>query len=269
MLRDKKPLISVIMGVRYRRDSLDLLERSVVSILNQSCVNFEFLICDGGSTRAASELLNRFAEEDSRIRLVREAGGSTNLAHKLNACLRCARGEFIARMDDDDCSWPERFERQINYLNTYSDIAFVGCNVHLIRDGGAVGARIFPERPVVRDFYMTQPFIHPALMFRKEALLAIRGYSEGKHQVLCEDYDLLLRLYATGYRGANLQESLLDYTVPVTAKGNRKMNHRWNEVVTRWRRFRQLHLLPGALPYVVKPLAVGLLPESLLAKMKK
>ena len=105
-------------------------------------------------------------------------------------------------------------------------------------------------------------------MFRSEALTAVNGYSEDKRCILCEDYDLLLRLYAKGFRGMNLQEALLDYTVPVTAKGGRKMRHRWNEAVTRWRRFRELGVLPGALPYVVKPLAVGLVPEPLLSRMK-
>ena len=116
---------------------------------------------------------------------------------------------------------------------------------------------------------MTQPYIHPTLMFRKEALDAVGGYSENKRQVLCEDYDLLLRLYVKGYRGMNLQEDLLEYTLPSTAKGNRKMCHRWNEAVTRWSRFRELGVLPRALPYVLKPLAVGLVPEFLLKGVKR
>ena len=86
--------------------------------------------------------------------------------------------------------------------------------------------------------------------------------------MLCEDYDLLLRLYEKGFRGANLQECLFDYTLPETAKGSRRMRHRWNEVVTRFQRFRALGRLPKALPYVVKPIVVGLLPEKFLEKVK-
>ena len=66
----------------------------------------------------------------------------------------------------------------------------------------------------------------------------------------------------------NLQENLLDYTLPQTAKGSRKMRHRWNETVTRYCRFRELGILPQALPYVIKPLAVGLLPEPVLRRLK-
>ena len=142
-------------------------------------------------------------------------------------------------------------------------------NVALVRDGTSIGKRSFPEYPTVQDFYITQPYIHPALIFRREVLEAVGGYSERKSCVLCEDYDLLLRLYKKGFYGANLQEILLNYTVPVTAKGNRNMKHRWNESVVRWQRFYELGVLPGAIPYVIKPLAVGLLSESILAEIKK
>ena len=97
---------------------------------------------------------------------------------------------------------------------------------------------------------------------------AVNGYSEDKSVILCEDYDLLLRLYAKGFYGANLQEVLFDYTIPATVKGNRKMRHRWNEAVTRYRRFKELELFPIALPYVVKPIAVGFLPKFILKRLK-
>lgn len=269
MREDKKPLISVLMGVHYRRTDLYLLKRSVESVLNQTCSDFELLICDGGSSKEACGLLDSLAFEDSRIRLIRDKDIRTDLASKLNVCLRYAAGQWIARMDDDDFSYPERFARQVNYLNNHPDVAFVGCNVALHVAGERVGSRNFPERPQVKDFYFTQPFIHPTLMFRKEVLVAIGGYSENKHQVLCEDYDLLLRLYTVGHCGMNLQEILFDYTVSASAKGNRNMKHRWNETVTRYFRFRDLKVLPKALPYVVKPLMVGLLPESTLMRIKE
>ena len=102
-----------------------------------------------------------------------------------------------------------------------------------------------------------------------EALEAVGGYSEDRHCLLCEDYDLLLRLYAKGFTGRNLPERLLIYTLPSTAKGSRTIVHRWNETVTRWRRFRELGVLGRAWPYVCKPLAVGLLPEHLLRRLKE
>lgn len=256
------------MGVLYRRESLDLLCRSVTSILEQSFREFEFLICDDGSTHAAQELLEHFRMLDDRIRLIRP-GGKLDLASKLNACLKAADGGYIARMDDDDYSHPDRFQKQLELLRKDPDLAFVGSNVNLCRECRIVGNRVFPQEPQVKDFYFSQPFIHPALMFRREALEAVGGYSENKRQVLCEDYDLLLRLYAKGFRGRNIGEFLLDYSLPATAGGNRKMRHRWNEAATRFERFRELGILPKAMPYVIKPLAAGLIPARLRERMKQ
>lgn len=267
-MRVMPPLISVIIGTLYLQEDLTPLERAVKSILTQSLSDFELLICGDGSTEAANAFLDQCTKEDPRVRLIRSKG-KTGLPEKLNGCLAKARGEFIARMDDDDFSYPDRFEKQIAFLNANPDIAFVGSNVLLVCNGEPVGRKVLPAAPTVRDFYMTQPYIHPALMFRREALKKVCGYSEEHTCVLCEDYDLLLRLYTKGFHGANLNEVLLDYTIPETAKGNRTMRHRWNESVTRWRRFYELGVLPRALPYVIKPLVVGLLPGRLLGKIKK
>lgn len=262
------PLISVLMGVYHPPDNIELLERSVRSILTQTVQNFEFLICDDGSSREAVRFLDTAASRDQRIRLIRQ-GNLFSLPVKLNACLREANGRWIARMDDDDYSAPQRFQIQLAYLEEHPEISFAGSNVSLRKKGQIIGEQRFPEYPSVQDFYFRQPFIHPSLVFRREALLEIGGYSEDKRCVLCEDYDLLLRLYAAGYTGANVQQLLLEYSLPATAKGSRRMRHRWNETVTRYRRFRDLRLLPQALPYVMKPLAVGLLPNPLLAGMKR
>ena len=262
------PRVSVLMGVYYCREDTGLLRRSVDSILSQSMGDIELLICDDGSNKQAQTLLEGYAQQDQRVRLIRP-GDKLDLASKLNACLRQARGKFIARMDDDDFSRADRFSRQVQAMEDHPEIGFIGCNVRLVCGGVCVGERRLPEQPEVRDFYMVQPFIHPALMFRREVLEAVGGYSESPRQRLCEDYDLLLRIYATGHRGMNLQEPLVDYTIPETAKGNRKMKHRWNETVTRYQRFRQLGILSRAIPYVIKPLAVGLLPEKLLCRVKR
>jgi len=268
MRSEKAPLASFIMGVFYRRSDTALLDRSVASVLHQSFTDFELLVCDDGSTPKAVRLLDEYAAADARVRLIRP-GGKFRLAEKLNMCLREARGSYIARMDDDDFSHPERLAVQLAALRNRSEIDFVGCNVNLCRGGECIGTRLLPELPRVRDFFFVQPFIHPALVFRREALLSVGGYSEEPYCELCEDYDLLLRLYAAGRRGMNLQQCLLDYSLPQTAAGGRNMHHRWNEAVTRYKRFREIGVLPEAFLFVLKPLLVGVLPGPVLSKMRR
>lgn len=268
MQQEDNPLISALMGVYYRREDTALLCRSIRSILEQSNADFELLVCDDGSTEEAKKVVDRFAEKDRRVYPVRP-GDKYTLAEKLNACLYQARGKLVARMDDDDYAHPDRFEKQATCLKSHPEIGFLGSNVSVWDGSRIMGERAFPEYPEVKDFLLRQPFVHPSMMFRKEVLLAVGGYSEEPHCILCEDYDLLLRLYTAGYRGMNQQEVLLDYTVLEIAHSGRKMRHRWNETLTRWKRFKELKILPGAFPWVIKPIAVGLMPEKLLRYLKQ
>ena len=267
MKKAEAPLISVIMGVRYQREDLSLLKRSISSILSQTYTNFEFLICENSSTNAAKLCLQNYSLQDGRVRLI-FGGGAVTLAEKLNRCLDEAKGDYIARMDDDDWSAPTRLEKQLMALHTDQKTAFVGSNAKLLQNGQPFGQRILPEHPTVHDFLFVQPYLHPALLFRKEPLHVIGGYCTDRRCDGCEDYDLLLRLYQAGYVGSNLQEPLLTYTLP--NRGARKpYRFRWHEAETRYIRFKSFGLLPKAWPYVLKPLAVGLLPAGLLQNIKR
>lgn len=261
-------LVSVAMGVCYRRQGLGLLERAIESILQQSYDQVEFLICENGSTSQAKELLKQYAERDQRIRLI-DGTGTSLLSEKLNRCIKASRGKWIARQDDDDCSHKDRLEKQMDFLQKNTQYEFVGCNVKIEQDGAVLGVRQFPQVPTVEDFLFVQPFIHPTLVFRKKCLEEVGGYSESRHCDGCEDYDLLLRLYQAGYQGANLSDACFTYRIPSAGTSNRTLFMRYNEVRVRWRHFRTLKLLPKGLPYVFKPLAVGLLPTGVLSRLKR
>lgn len=260
-------MVSVLMGVLYKNQDISKLEISIESILSQTYNDFEFLICDDGSNEKAKDYLDKIVKKDSRVRLIRY-GDKFHLAEKLNVCIKEAKGKYIARMDDDDYCHSNRLEKQVIFLDKNPQIDFVGTNVNLILENKIIGIRKFPEYPQVKDFYFTQPYIHPTILFRKDAIKIVNGYSEDKYCILCEDYDLFLRLYANGYKGANLQEVLFDYTISTNIKGNRKFKHRINETVTRYRRFKQLGCLINAMPYIFKPLIVGILPQNIIKIIK-
>lgn len=260
--------ISVAMGIRYSRDDTSLLERSINSILAQSYTKFEFLICEKDSTIAAKKYLKEIARKDTRIKLI-DGEKTSSFSEQLNMCLKAAKGDFIARMDDDDFSAPERFERQLEYLKHHDKIAFVGSNVKLFQDGKVIGTRTFPEFPKTKDFLFNMPFVHPSLMFRKSALQAVEGYSELPRCERCEDYDLLLRMYEKGIYGANLQQELFTYSLPPNGITTRNFHDRLNESKTRFARFAALGLMPRALPYAIKPLIVWAVPKRILAIIKE
>lgn len=260
------PLISVIMGVCCSREGVSALEQAVRSILIQTITDFEFLICENASDSEALSVLTTLSEEDARIRLI-DGRGADTLPKKLNRCLCQARGKWIARMDDDDISYPCRFEKQLHFLQKSPDCAVVGCCVREI-NGTIESVRNLPQWPSIQDFQVTLPFVHSALMLRRTAIEAAGGYSEHPRQVGCDDYDLVLRIYALGYRGANIQEVLLDYSVISSQLCRRPYRLFLNEYFTRMERFKVLGLLPRWLPWAIKPLLVGLLPRSFLYWIK-
>ena len=193
------PMVSVLMGVLCKSSRLPLLKEALDSLLSQTFTDIEILICDDGSDVDVCDYLNVAAQFDKRIKLVR-SGKMITLPQKLNFCLKYAGGNLIARMDDDDFSYPDRFKEQVVFLEEHKDIAFVGCNVDLYDDGSIVGRRSFPEYPEASDFLFRQPFIHPALMFRRSAFAAVEGYSEEKKNLFCEHSEAAFQIHTINDR---------------------------------------------------------------------
>jgi len=259
-------LISVLMGTRADAAQLEALKRAVSSVLNQEKVEVELLICAAGADTTVQDWLWTVSDCEKRVRIVERAKAML-LGEKINACLNCANGRWIARMDDDDYSYPLRLNRQLAFLSDIHNCYYVGS---WVREVGLYGARIrkLPQFPTLNDFRMTQPFVHPTLFFKREVLERVGGYSESRWQDHCDDYDLLLRLYQQGITGANIQEVLMDYSVARSLEQRRPYRFFVNEAVTRAARFSALKKLPAWTFYVVKPLVVGLIPRRTLYWLK-
>ena len=265
-LKRKKPIISVIMGV-YNIAGISTFFKSIDSILNQTFSDFEFIICDDGSTDETANLLKKIAKQDKRIRLICNPT-NLGLAASLNHCIELSQGEFIARQDADDYSTLNRFEKQYDFLKKNPKISFVGSFVALFNEKDIYRVREFPILPKKHDFLFTMPFVHGALLFRREALLQSGMYRVSKETKRAEDYDLLMRMYAHGFCGANLSEILYYFLEDDAAIKRRKYKYRIDEAKVRWRGFKALHLFPKAFPYVIKPLIVGIIPKKILLKLK-
>ncbi len=262
------PKISIIMGV-YNQRAFDQLEAAVSSIVKQTFRNFEFLIYDDGSEAEVAAFLDELAARDDRIRIFH---GTTNqgLAHGLNVCIRYAKGIYLARMDADDISVPERLQRQYEFLETHPEYGFVGCSAKLLREEGTAGIRNMPQEPLAEQFLPYSPFIHPSVMFRREVFEQFGLYSEARRHLRCEDYELFMRLFQGGCRGYNIQEPLFVYREDRRAFGKRKYRYRVDEARLRYTCFRNMGLLSFRnFRWVVKPLIAGMIPGSILYQWKK
>lgn len=262
------PSVSVIMGV-YNQYQKEQLICAVNSIRVQTFRDFEFIIYDDGSDTEPAEFLREAAESDDRIRLIRE-DKNNGLAYSLNRCISEARGKYIARMDADDISDPQRLQTEFDFLEANPEWSWVGCNAFVFSKTEIYGEMKRPEAPNQYDYLAFSPFIHPSVMFRSEALEKSGGYSTSRETLRCEDYDLFMRLYQRGMRGYNLQKALLYYRQGIEAYKKRSMKNRVREAKVRGTHFPKMDI-PKAkcIAYTVRPVAAGFIPHRMIAWYKK
>lgn len=260
------PVVSVVMGV-YNIGDREMLERAVDSVLNQTYRDFEFIICDDASSDDTYKWLVQIAKKDSRIVLMRNEKNHT-LAITLNRCIYHAKGKYIARQDADDISEPQRFEKQIDFLEKNSHISFVGSNCYLYNERqGRFSRRIMPEYPECEDFLFNSPFIHGSMIFRRECFNRY-SYEISEMTGRYEDYTMFMKMYADGLRGVNLQENLYGFHYDSNSRSV-SMKHRIAEAGIRYKGFSEMKLMPKAIPYVIKPVILGMIPKKTLNNIKK
>lgn len=262
------PEISVIMGV-YNQFNKDILLEAVDSILKQSFEDFEFIIYDDGSHPEAAVLLEEVKNMDKRIILIGQEENH-GLAFSLNACIDRASGKYIARMDADDISYPERLEKQKKFLEENPEYSWVGCNIEICDAKGVWGRRKMPERPNKSDYLKYSPYAHPTVMYRAEIFDTNQEYVTSKETLRCEDYEIFMRLREAGLRGANIQEYLFCYREDNESYKKRKIKYRINEAKCRYRNFKSLKILfPIGWIYVLRPIVACFIPAGVLAWMKR
>src|SRR6516164_1614607 len=134
------PLVSIGMPAFNCEETLAVAIRS---ILSQSCEDWELLVMEDGSGDGTLEVARSFS--DSRISVISDASHK-GLVARLNQAVEISLGKYFARMDADDVAYPERFERQVEYLERHPQVDLVGCHMLMFRDGGiAFGCRLTPE----------------------------------------------------------------------------------------------------------------------------
>ena len=185
------PAITVAMSVYNAAPFLGL---AIDSILAQTFGDFEFLIVNDGSSDGSAEIIDSHAARDSRIRPIHQE--NRGLVASLNRMIDEARAPLIARMDGDDISRPERFERQTAFLAAKPDFGVVGTLTVNIDEAGNE-SWLNADQPTswegFRDALKDKPLLcHPSAMIRTEVLRAAGGYRAAFRH--CEDYDLWLRL---------------------------------------------------------------------------
>jgi glycosyltransferase involved in cell wall biosynthesis len=206
------PRVSVVMPVF---NGERFIAESIASVLASRFENFELLVLmDGGTTDGSSAVATRAAAGDARVRIIDHAHVTPSEARNIG--LKEARGEFVANLDCDDAMFPARLGRQVAYLDHHPECVAVGSRVLVVDTAGrpvSVIIRALDHDAIDREHLEGRggAMPNPAATFRREAALAIGGYSADL-KTTGEDYDFWLRLSEVG-RLANLPDVLIRYRV--------------------------------------------------------
>ena len=204
------PEISILLPFHNAEKTL---RDCVDSIHAQSFRNFEVIAVDDASTDGSGELLS--ATGDDRIRIVRNQG--RGLVSALNLGLSVCTAPLVAHMDADDIMHPQRIEKQWQHMQCNPDITVLATRaVKFPREQIRAGFReymrwqnsVISHEQISSQIYIESPFVHPTVMFRRDALVTAGGYRDGPFP---EDYELWLRLLHNGFRMEKLPEVLLQW----------------------------------------------------------
>ncbi len=203
----REPVVSVLMTTF---NGAGFIGASIASVLAQSFAEFELIVVDDGSTDATAQVLAGVG--DARLRVLRQAANGGVVAAR-NAGFLAARGRYVAALDHDDLSHPERFSRQVAYLDAHPGVVLVASEIEIEE---VAGRRRAPDHPTGGDpalirwlLHVDNPLTWSSVMFRADAVRRLGAFMRGDYE-LADDFDLYHRLLGVG-EIARLDEVLTVY----------------------------------------------------------
>ncbi len=204
------PKISIILptynGSKY-------ISKAIKSVIDQTFKDWELIIINDASTDNTEQTIKNASQNDRRIVYIKN-DQNLRLQKTLNKGLSLAKGEYAARIDDDDV-WTDakKLETQVSFLDSNPEHLLVGTQFKTVdEDGKTIRELKLPtsDEDIRKAILSYNPFCHSTVMFRKKEILGLGGYSEDKRSLHMEDYDLWLKVGAIG-KFANLDMVTTDY----------------------------------------------------------
>lgn len=258
--------ISVIMGI-YNCSST--LAQAIDSLLSQTYDNWQLIMCDDGSCDDTYAIASNYATKHPEKIILIKNKKNMGLNFTLNHCLKYADGEYIARMDGDDISLPQRFEKEIEFLENNPLYAIVSCPMIYFDKNGNFRTGVASGEPNINSIAKGTPFCHAPCMVRIEAYRTVNGYTVDDKCLRVEDWDLWVRMYEKGYRGYNLAEPLYKMRDDRNATARRKFKYRLNEARVTASAIIKLKLPKIYCIWILRPIIVGLLPNFIYIFLHK
>ena len=227
--------ISVIMATY---NCADTVEKAMDSILAQTYENWVMIICDDGSTDHTLEILNRYKAQYPDKFVIIQNETNRKLPYSLNHCLKYVETDLVARMDGDDWSTPDRFEKQVAFLKAHPEYDLVGTGVTVFDGEKKIASIIKTPVPTRETMLKQNAFSHATIMTYKRVYDELGGYSLDPTVLRVEDVDLWCRFLAKGFKGYNLPDELYVILENTNAVKRRTLQARLNSARTRCRGYK-------------------------------
>lgn len=221
--------ISVIMAT-YNCEKT--VEKSIDSILAQTYENWVMIICDDGSTDGTLEILRRYEREYPGKFVIIQNEKNSKLPYSLNHCLQYVQTDLVARMDGDDWSTPDRFEKQVAFLKAHPEYDLVGTGVTVFDGEKKIASIVKCPEPDRETILKQNAFSHATIMTYKRVYDELKGYSLDPTVERVEDVDLWYRFLFAGFKGYNLPDELYVILEDVNAAKRRTIRARFNGAKT-------------------------------------
>lgn len=261
---------SILLSL-YSKENPLFLHQALQSIWDQQTLKPDeiVLVKDGPLTKELEQVINKWKIKLKDIFNIITLPQNIGLGKALNEGVKACSNNWIFRMDTDDIALPDRFEKQVNYLKQHPDIVLLGGQIEefIGSEKNITTKRLVPceSQEIISYAQKRSPFNHPTVAYRKDILEEVGLY---QHHLLMEDYNLWIRILATGYKTANLPDTLL-YMRTDSMHGRRRglqyIKSEW-QLFKLKRELKFQSFLPAFTLFVMRS-SVRLLPASLLQKI--
>lgn len=248
--------ISVIMGIY---NCASTLVEALDSLYAQTYQDFKVILCDDGSSDNTNEVAADYATMHDNIILIKNEK-NMGLNYTLNHCLEYADTEYVARMDGDDISLPERFEKEIKFLDEHPEYAVVSTPMIYFDELGDFRIGRGQGEITKNDFLKGTPICHAPCMARTAVIKQVGGYTVDNRLLRVEDYHLWFKVYATGFKLYSLNIPLYKMRDDRNATTRRTWSNRLNEVHVKHIGFKMIGLPWWAKIYCLRPIIIYLMP---------
>lgn len=258
--------MSLTVGLSiYFNSNFDHFKESFESIYHKQTKKPDkiIIVYDGEVSENIVSLIDEYCKLNIPIEVIRNKENK-GLTRSLNLMIEKCQTDYFARMDTDDISMPERFERQLKFLEKHTSIDVLGtCAYDIDNKGHVIRTRRVPSyhENIKMTLPKLNPIIHPSVVFRTDSLKKIGGYNP-KYKT-SQDYALWFDTISKGLNHHNLKERLLKYRLDSNYSKRKNFKYRWNDVIIKWEGIPKITSNYCTRIYSLTPLLIYCIPNFL------